>query len=58
MKLALSLDEINYFKKLKKIKRKLTDCEIFGFSQINSEHCRHKIFNGQFIIDRKKKIII
>ena len=54
--LALSLDEINYLKKIeKKSKRKLTDCEIFGFSQINSEHCRHKIFNGQFIIDRKKK---
>ena len=31
--------------------RKLTDGEVFGFSQVNSEHCRHKIFNGTFIID-------
>ena len=28
-----------------------TDSEVFGFSQVNSEHCRHKIFNGTFIID-------
>ena len=34
-----------------KIGRKLTDSEVFGFSQVNSEHCRHKIFNGSFIID-------
>jgi len=34
-----------------KWKRPLTDSEIFGFAQINSEHCRHKIFNGQFNID-------
>ncbi|MCK7537700.1 MAG: hypothetical protein MZV63_45480 [Marinilabiliales bacterium] len=31
--------------------RKLTDGEVFGFSQVNSEHCRHKIFNGTFVID-------
>ena len=31
--------------------RKLTDSEVFGFAQINSEHCRHKIFGGTFIID-------
>src|SRR5690606_17937913 len=31
--------------------RKLTDSEVFGFSQVNSEHCRHKIFNGIFVID-------
>src|SRR5690606_18413905 len=35
--------------------RKLTDSEIFGFSQVNSEHCRHKIFNGTFIIDGQEK---
>ena len=29
----------------------MTDSEIFGFAQINSEHCRHKIFGGTFIID-------
>ena len=44
--LALSKDEINYLKDLSKyIKRPLTDSEVFGFSQVNSEHCRHKIFN-------------
>jgi phosphoribosylformylglycinamidine synthase len=54
--LALSDDEIEYLNQLsKKIKRPLTDAEVFGFSQVNSEHCRHKIFNGQFIIDGKKK---
>jgi len=39
----------------KKINRKLTDSEVFGFSQVNSEHCRHKIFNGTFVIDGKEK---
>jgi len=54
--LALNDDEIEYLNKLsKKMKRPLTDAEVFGFSQVNSEHCRHKIFNGQFIIDGKKK---
>lgn len=50
--LALSDDEIDYLEKLSvSIGRKLTDSEVFGFSQVNSEHCRHKIFNGKFIID-------
>jgi len=50
--LALSKDEIQYLKDLStKLKRPLTDSEVFGFSQVNSEHCRHKIFNGTFIID-------
>jgi phosphoribosylformylglycinamidine synthase len=50
--LALSSDEIEYLNNLsEKLKRKLTDSEIFGFSQVNSEHCRHKIFNGKFVID-------
>ncbi len=54
--LALNADEIGYLKNLsQKLGRKLTDSEIFGFSQVNSEHCRHKIFNGQFIIDGIKK---
>jgi len=53
--LALSDDEIEYLEQLaKKIGRKLTDSEVFGFSQVNSEHCRHKIFNGKFIIDGKE----
>lgn len=50
--LALSPEEIEYLERLsQRLKRKLTDSEIFGFSQVNSEHCRHKIFNGTFIID-------
>ena len=50
--LALSEDEVKYLTELgQKLKRKLTDSEVFGFSQVNSEHCRHKIFNGTFIID-------
>jgi phosphoribosylformylglycinamidine synthase len=54
--LALSEEEIQYLQDLsKKLKRKLTDSEIFGFSQVNSEHCRHKIFNGTFIIDGKEQ---
>ena len=54
--LALSLEEVEYLERLsKKMKRRLTDSEVFGFSQVNSEHCRHKIFNGQFLIDHKVK---
>jgi phosphoribosylformylglycinamidine synthase len=41
-----------------KIGRKLTDSEIFGFSQANSEHCRHKIFNGKFVIDGVEKNLL
>ena len=44
--LALSEDEVAYLNELSnRIGRKLTDSEVFGFSQVNSEHCRHKIFN-------------
>ena len=47
--LALSDEEVKYLEDLsRKINRKLTDSEVFGFSQVNSEHCRHKIFNGTF----------
>lgn len=54
--LALSSEEINYLEELsKKLNRKLTDSEVFGFSQVNSEHCRHKIFNGKFVIDGVEK---
>ncbi len=50
--LALSAEEEAYLADLsKRLGRKLTDSEVFGFSQVNSEHCRHKIFNGTFIID-------
>lgn len=54
--LALNGEEIEYLEALaKKLNRKLTDGEVFGFSQVNSEHCRHKIFNGTFVIDGKKQ---
>ncbi|MBI9069110.1 MAG: phosphoribosylformylglycinamidine synthase [Salinivirgaceae bacterium] len=54
--LALNVDEVDYLKGLaKKLNRKLTDSEVFGFSQVNSEHCRHKIFNGTFVIDGEEK---
>ena len=53
--LALSPEEIEYLHKIEKeLDRPLTDSEIFGFAQINSEHCRHKIFGGVFIIDGKE----
>ena len=54
--LSLSDEEIEYLEGVsKKIGRPLTDSEVFGFSQVNSEHCRHKIFNGTFVIDGKEK---
>ncbi len=50
--LSLSDEEVKYLADLAvKLERPLTDSEVFGFSQVNSEHCRHKIFNGTFIID-------
>ncbi len=54
--LALSDEEIEYLSSVSNdLGRPLTDSEVFGFSQVNSEHCRHKIFNGQFVIDGKAK---
>ena len=52
--LALSEEEVGYLESVaERIGRPLTDSEVFGFSQVNSEHCRHKIFNGTFVIDGK-----
>ncbi|UXX79521.1 phosphoribosylformylglycinamidine synthase [Reichenbachiella carrageenanivorans] len=54
--LALSEEEVIYLESVsERLGRPLTDSEVFGFSQVNSEHCRHKIFNGQFIIDGEEK---
>jgi phosphoribosylformylglycinamidine synthase len=54
--LSLSAEEVEYLDNLAiKLGRKLTDSEIFAFSQANSEHCRHKIFNGTFVIDGVEK---
>jgi phosphoribosylformylglycinamidine synthase len=54
--LALNDEEVDYLDSVsKRLGRPLTDGEVFGFSQVNSEHCRHKIFNGTFIIDGQEK---
>lgn len=54
--LALSSEEVDYLNEVSnRLGRKLTDSEVFGFSQVNSEHCRHKIFNGLFVIDGEEK---
>jgi phosphoribosylformylglycinamidine synthase len=54
--LALSAEEIDYLNGVSnELGRPLTDSEIFGFSQVNSEHCRHKIFNGKFVLDGQEK---
>ena len=54
--LALSPEEIEYLHEVERqLGRQLTDSEVFGFAQINSEHCRHKIFGGTFIIDGEEK---
>ncbi len=50
--LALSEDEIDYlFAQYQPLKRDPTDVELMMFAQANSEHCRHKIFNADWIID-------
>ena len=52
--LALSPDEIDYLQEnFQRIGRNPTDVELMMFAQANSEHCRHKIFNADFIIDGK-----
>ena len=56
MGLAMNYSEIKYLENVYlKLKRNPTDVELMMFSQINSEHCRHKIFNSTFFIDDKKK---
>jgi phosphoribosylformylglycinamidine synthase len=52
MGLALSEDEISYLaENFRKLKRNPTDVELMMFAQANSEHCRHKIFNADWVID-------
>ena len=56
MGLALSPDEIDYLvKNFKRVKRNPTDVELMMFAQANSEHCRHKIFNAEWVIDGEKQ---
>ena len=52
MGLALSEDEIEYLvENFQKLERNPTDVELMMFAQANSEHCRHKIFNADWVID-------
>ncbi len=52
--LALAAEEIDYLlKTFTQLKRNPTDVELMMFSQANSEHCRHKIFNAAWVIDGK-----
>jgi len=54
--LALSDDEIEYLAgHFQQIGRDPTDVELMMFAQANSEHCRHKIFNADWVIDGKKQ---
>ena len=54
--LAMSVDEIDYLHDaFTKAKRNPTDVELMMFAQANSEHCRHKIFNADWIIDGVKQ---
>ena len=56
--LALSDGEIDYlYYSFNKLKRNPRDIELMMFAQANSEHCRHKIFNADWIIDSEKKAI-
>ena len=56
MGLALSPDEIDYLlENFGKVKRNPTDVELMMFAQANSEHCRHKIFNAEWVIDGEKQ---
>ena len=52
----MSDEEVAYLNEVsQKLERRLTDSEVYGFAQVNSEHCRHKIFGGTFIIDGEEK---
>jgi phosphoribosylformylglycinamidine synthase len=54
--LALSPDEISYLvENFQRLGREPTDVELMMFAQANSEHCRHKIFNADWIIDGRKR---
>jgi len=58
MGLALSADEIEYLvENFKKMKRNPSDVELMMFAQANSEHCRHKIFNADWVIDDEQQAI-
>lgn len=52
--LALAMEEIDYlYHCFRQLQRNPTDVELMMFAQINSEHCRHKIFNANWVINKK-----
>jgi phosphoribosylformylglycinamidine synthase len=54
--LALADDEIDYLvAAFRKLERNPSDVELMMFAQANSEHCRHKIFNAEFVIDGERQ---
>ncbi|STW79846.1 phosphoribosylformylglycinamidine synthase [Klebsiella michiganensis] len=54
--LALADDEIDYLQDaFQKLGRNPNDIELYMFAQANSEHCRHKIFNADWVIDGEKQ---
>jgi phosphoribosylformylglycinamidine synthase len=54
--LALSEDEIDYLvEQYRRLNRNPTDVELMMFAQVNSEHCRHKIFNADWTIDGRSR---
>ena len=56
MALALAEDEIDYLQDaFTKLGRNPNDIELYMFAQANSEHCRHKIFNADWIIDGEQQ---
>ena len=56
MGLALSPDEVDYLlENYRALNRNPTDVELMMFAQANSEHCRHKIFNADFVLNGEKQ---
>src|SRR4029453_10447969 len=54
--LALSADEVDYLlQSFRRLGRDPSDVELMMFAQANSEHCRHKIFNADWVIDGEKQ---
>lgn len=54
--LALSADEIDYLvEQYQSLEKNPTDVELMMFAQVNSEHCRHKIFNADWVVDGESK---
>lgn len=56
MGLALSLEEVEYlYEGFKAANRNPSDAELVMFGQVNSEHCRHKVFNASWVVDGQQQ---